>query len=60
VTRPDLRVIEGGRYPDPVVPKIEAPIGFIMAGWVALVWAGAFGVVWGAYGVARLTGLVKP
>jgi hypothetical protein len=58
--RNSFRVIDGGKHPEPVVEKIEAPIGLIMAGWVALVWAGTVGVVWGAYGIARLTGLVKP
>lgn len=57
--RNSFRVIEGGKHPEPVVEKIEAPIGVIMAGWVVVVWAGAIGAVWGVYGAARLLGLVK-
>ncbi len=60
-----FHVIDGGAglHRVPLVPREEDQHGnipLIMVGTVVFGWFAAVGVVWTAYAVCRLTGLVKP
>jgi hypothetical protein len=54
--RQSFRVIEGGKRE----PERHTNVPLMMVGAVAFGWFAAVGVVWTAYAVCRLTGLVKP